>query len=820
MAVSRGILEGHVADDRTGQPLFGANVMIQGTLLGAATDREGNFQINNVPAGTYTIQVRMMGYRTLNIEKVEIRSNLRTKLDHIRLEESAVEVEALVVRAERPLIQKDVTGSSMRVSEERLRRLPVTTFQDILPLQAGVTDEGHVRGGKSTEVLYMLDGLSMQDVISGGVGVHLPGSAVTQIEIQTGGFDSEYGNALSGVVNVITKSGTPDFQVSLLGETDDFPGITQKDRASRVDVSVSGPVVADHVFFFLSAEGSLTDTRWWQDLEREYASPFQTEYSGFGKVDYHITPSLRLSAQGAYSTRNWKDYEFSWRYNLTGLPARKRDVGWAGLQWSHVLSERTFYSLNFSFFDLFSKIGEGNNEGTDLSPYEYDFYLRFIVSGKRSWWAETRQRIYTLQGDITSQITPYHLFKSGFEFHMYDIFGDIVKYEPQMTYFGKPLLDEPLLNYSTRYDYYPRSGSVYVQDKFELPHEGGVLSAGLRWDFLDPRAERPMVELVPAGEDEYEGRVTEWVKASFKNTFSPRIGFSAPLFVRGFFFANIGMYTQFPLFQYMYAGIDNVTLRSGMNVLKGNPDLKPEQNLVWEVSFKYTIPWNGVLSLTYFSKQIENQVDSKTFVPSNSRIAGDYGFAEYVNNDRAEASGFEFNITREYGEWVTGSLSYTYMNAKGMSGSAEQGIAYYQWGFPLNQKLYYLSWDQRHTFKANLNMSLPWGVELSLYYQYHTPRPFTYYPSADGYTPDNPDMAFVPNNERMDDFQLMNVKLSESIALRGVLKRVTLFVDSRNLFDTHNVMWIDASGRIGGELGDPGAYAIGRRTRVGLQIEF
>jgi outer membrane receptor for ferrienterochelin and colicin len=228
-----------------------------------------------------------------------------------------------------------------------------------------------------------------------------------------------------------------------------------------------------------------------------------------------------------------------------------------------------------------------------------------------------------------------------------------------------------------------------------------------------------------------------------------------------------------------------------------------------------------VVSATYFSKQTTNQIDAKTFIPSNSRIAGDYGFAEYVNNDRAEARGFEISLARETGQWMTGSISYTYMIAQGISSSAEQGIMYYQWGFPESSRLHYLSWDQRHTFKANLNVTLPSGTQASIYCQYHTARPFTFYPSDDGFTPKDPIAPFLANNDRMEPYSIVNTKISQSFAFRFFgFTEIMFYADSRNLFNQKNVVWMDSSARIGGELGDPGGYGIGRRTHVGIVLKY
>ena len=127
LAGTTGILEGFVTDKKTGEPLIGVNVVVLGTQRGAATNDEGFFQILNLPAGRYTIKLQMMGYRIVNYENVVILSDLRTKL-RISLEEGVVETEALVVKARRPLIQKDITGSTIRVSEEKMEQLPISTF--------------------------------------------------------------------------------------------------------------------------------------------------------------------------------------------------------------------------------------------------------------------------------------------------------------------------------------------------------------------------------------------------------------------------------------------------------------------------------------------------------------------------------------------------------------------------------------------------------------------------------------------------------------------------------------------------------------------
>ncbi|HAL55145.1 MAG TPA: hypothetical protein DCP63_01380 [Bacteroidetes bacterium] len=576
------------------------------------------------------------------------------------------------------------------------------------------------------------------------------------------------------------------------------------------------------MFYFAANTYIGGDTRWWQDFQNFFSSPVSTELTGFGKLEYLFSPTLKLAFQGIYSLRQWHDYEFSWRFNLSGLPIRKRDSYRAAMTLSQTVSQSTFYTISLSTFYHRSKIGDGANEDLALRSYEYDFYLRYIIGGQRNWRADTRQTIYSLKGDLTTQYEKMHLFRFGVELNQYDISSDLTKYEPQTTYFGKPLTDGPLLNFSNVYKYNPRSGSIYVQDKVELVRDGSNVSLGLRWDFLDPTAERPLVEFVPLSQTEFEQRVTEHVRARFKHQISPRIALAAPVGPTSFFFANFGHYFQFPLFDYLYSGINPAQLRQGTrNVLTGNPDLEPERSVAWEIGFKYGLSENLVGSLTYFRKAFKNQVDAKTLVPFDSKSAGDYGFASYVNNAEANATGLEVVLSRERDDRLSGSVSYSYMVTEGISEYVDQTINYAQWGFPLVPRPFPLSWDQRHTIKADAEFTLPLDVRANMVVLYNSPRPYTYYPTRDGFAPLDPSKAFLPNNARMKDVVFINLKLSRQLTLsESHQTALTLYADIRNALNTRNVRWVDSSGRIGGELGDPGAYYNPRRVHIGARMEF
>jgi len=815
-----GTLEGTVRDKASKQPLPGVNVVIVQTGQGAATDATGFYRITNVRAGEYEVRITIMGFRSYTAQAVRILPDLRTKLN-AELEESMVEMPPIVVGAERPVLQRDITGTAVEVQSTTVSKLPIDTFKDVVGLQAGTTLEGNVRGGKVSEVNYLVDGMPLQDLIGGGVAADVPRAAIAQMTVKTGGFDSEYGNALSGIVNVVTRSGGNDFRFSVRGDKDNLFGGKEVSKANEVEAWASGPIKRDKLFYFSAVDYSATDTRWWQDFEHFFDSPIQRDVSGFGKLEYHFKPEMSLSTQAIYSHSQWRDYEFSWRFNLDGLPPRQRDFTRLAANWSHTLSKRSFYTVNASFSELKSRINDNQPVALSILPYEYDFFLQYIISGQREWWGASTQRLYSIRGDYTTQLSKQSTLRAGIEVNQFDVQSDVAKLEPQTTYFGKPIIDKPLLNFASSYDYHPRSGSVFVQSKFDFSDDGAVASIGFRYDFLDPRAARPAVELVPTSPDEYTQQLKGFVPASIKSVYGPRLGLAMPMSEKTFFFVNFGLYHQFPLFDYLYQGIDNVKLRNGVSVLVGNPDLLPERTSAWEMSFRYALDNRTLLSVTYFHKETRNQIDAKTLVPTNSRIAGDYGFAEYVNNPYAEARGYEIVLSRENNKALSGSLSYTYMDAKGLSETVNQGINFFQWGFEVAPQLFPLSWDQRHTLKANVSSILPYGVRIDLVGQLYTARPYSYYPSPDGFTPADPNLRFSPNNRRMRGVQSVDVRLEKSLELgrQGEL-RAEFYLDVRNLLDRRNVRWIDSSGRIGGELRDPSAYFIGRRSSVGIRFQF
>ena len=819
-AGTSGILEGTVRDKRTGEALPGVNVLLTQPRTGATTDVDGRYVIQNIRAGTYEARFSHIGYRSHVVRNVLINADLRTRLD-VALEPTELELDEVTVVQEKPLIQRDVTGTTYIMSGEEITLLPVDRSTDVLRLKAGVTNEGNVRGGKSTEVSYLVDGLPVQDVLRGELISSLPKSSIVGLTMYTGGFEAEYGNALSGIVNIVTRTGSDAHRWFVRGAKDNLFGGTQVSKNNEFEFSASGPIKKGKAYYLAAVNGFFTGTRWWQDFQYFYTLPVDQTVNGLGKIDYEFEPTLRLGAQVLYARHSWRDYEFNWRYNLSGLPPEQRTSTRLATTLSHTVSNSFFYTASLSWLYVSSRIGEGSKEELEGAvPYQYDFFLRFVEAGQRAWWSRSVQNNSTLRIDGTWKAADVDLVKFGGEFTFYDLSSDIVKYEPRKTFFGKPLVDEPQLNFSTRYSYRPRAGALYIQNKLDVLSEGALLTAGLRYDFLDPRASRPAIEAVPAADSAYLFPVNAFVPASIKQQLSPRFGAALQMAENGYLYVNLGWYFQYPLFEYFYSGLDRVGLAKGMSAITGNPNLEPERTKMWEISFKYSFPHNIVGSITYFRKETSNQVDAKTFIPGDSKLAGNFGFAEYVNSPYAEATGCEIVLSRERGDWVTGEISYTYMVAEGTSGSAYDGFYVAQYGLPPGVRAFPLSWDQRHTVKTLLSVLSPWGQGLHLVTDWHTGLPYTDYPTSTGFEKVEGG-RFFQNNGRMPTYFNMDVKLEQRFTPGWWPSSVILlYLDVRNILNSQNVRWMDSNGRIGGELADPSGYYIGRRTRLGVQVDF
>lgn len=729
-----GKIAGTVTDKKTQEPLIGANVLIEGTVLGASTDTNGDYFINNIPPGTYTIKVLYIGYQTVLIEDVLVKVDLTTA-QNIEMSEQVDVSEVIVVQAQRPLIQKDLSSSQSVVTSDEFDHTPLQTIQQVVQLTAGITVDNngnmHVRGGRTGEVAYLVDGVSVMDPIRNTRGTNLNLNAVSEVTTMTGGFAAEYGEAMSGVVNMVTKEGgekfggsiryTTDQGVSLLGNKwgEKYPAYPFADRSSldfgynRLETSLNGPIPGvDRLNFFLSNEVTLTDDRSPQRFMLPHHD--QEYYSTQLKLTYLLEdPRIKFTLSGFDTRDQYGNFNSASRYWLSHYYSQSLFSKQLLLKINHTLSNKTFYDLNIGYFrtEGWTAVRDETNSSTydhwwenydykrgaypNISYNQYeqsfnDIYNPFglnqpyvAVGDARIYefrWTDT----YNLKANLTSQVDKFNQLKSGFEVKQYHVrfFNNNLNYDP------KPFQDD----YNNR----PFQGAVYLQDKLE--HEGIVINAGLRFDYFDSKAYKYS--------NPYDN-TSKKIYADPKYLLSPRIGISHPISNTAHIYYNYGKFFQTPQLRWFFTGINSDLTRG--NQILGDPNLNVEKTTSYEIGYNQLLTENLSLNVKAFYKDIKDLVQTR-LIPA---VPSPYFLQENV--DFANVRGFEISFRKRLSNYIGGSANYTLSVAKGTAANATDAYYNYYNNPDQNDPVtggtrvlprsdFYLDYDQRHTFNLSANV--------------------------------------------------------------------------------------------------------------------
>ena len=852
-----GKIAGTVVDKATGEPLKFANVVIIGTSMGAMAVADGSFLIINVAPGTYDVQASYIGYRPMLITGVVIEPDLTREIV-FELEETAAGVtETIIVEAERPLVQVDVTSTRNIYLSEEIDALPVDNPANVInyvsgsALAAGGT---HIRGGRATEVGYYIDDSPVQDPIANNAIISLTSQAVNEMVIYTGGFNAEYGNASSGIVNVITTEGTDEYHgameyrmylpVQMFWVKSDT-GDPLDNGEMRGRLSVTGPIFKQEdmgMKFALSMENSQWDD--WQPRVEVLDRPGKQQlYNGvlsFNvgrtklKGSFNIENDEHVSSYDAYQLYERIEVPETWRRTYN-------DNYRFALSLNHMLNDRSFIKASFSVLDGTLEIGQlGKNwdpalsfqENQDL--YNWDLDIRrdddnFVISGDNPYYDYQERRIYSFRGSYTQQIGRNE-FKTGIDANFYDV-QEIDVFASTANY------------YIYEYDVNPRGGALYVQDKLEF--EGLIMNLGLRLDAFDPNSEvfkdfdRPYDLTAPDslwhGPDnanapielerydpvtgEYLGGGLE--DASVKWKLSPRIGASYPITETSYLHMQYGHFMQLPSFDYMF---ENQTFHTrGRWLVAGNADLEPEKTVAYEIGVNHLLSTNTAIDFTFFYKDITDmteQVIVGPLVESNPQAEANY--VTFMNMGYGNTRGFEINLKRRsYNNWRY-HAAYTFMVARGFSSNVNEGglRRFDDEVFPTQQ--FYLDWDRRHSFLLNTGYAKQdnWSIDVAA--SYATGAPYT--------DPVRLSRMPVRNNARYPDISNVDVQMSKIFMVQGL--RTEIFLRVLNLFDQRNIIswndvdqdfrnWLIANpGDYLGPFGDFTIYGQPRNIIGGVKLSF
>lgn len=385
-AASTGKINGLVIDAENEEPMIGVNVMLAGTSLGAASDMEGYFTILNVPPGRYELVATFIGYKTFRLQDVRVSVDYTTNIK-INMESSVIEGEEVVVIAQKELIKKGLTSSESSISEEELESMPVESFSGLLATQAGVTQGSdgslHVRGGRSSEVTYLVDGIP----VSSDMGLSLSTNVISELTLISGTFNAEYGKAMSGIVNITTKDGSKNFQSRVTSQFGDM--LTWKDRYikgaefnlltfQRYDFDISGPLpFLPGGTFFVTA--TLRNDLGWLYGIREHTTydyaeignnqaaismtgdsayvPMNTSEAKkiMGKFSFLPFPKTKFMYQFVGDFGNWQNYVHSWKYAPDGRYQYHSTDFMHAVHLTQTISEKTYFTLKYSYKSGYSE---------------------------------------------------------------------------------------------------------------------------------------------------------------------------------------------------------------------------------------------------------------------------------------------------------------------------------------------------------------------------------------------------------------------------------------------------------------------------------
>jgi outer membrane receptor protein involved in Fe transport len=263
-----------------------------------------------------------------------------------------------------------------------------------------------------------------------------------------------------------------------------------------------------------------------------------------------------------------------------------------------------------------------------------------------------------------------------------------------------------------------------------------------------------------------------------------------------------------PQFDYLYTNA-NINVAYGFSPL-GDPDLKPARTIAYEVGYRTTFSDLYLLDVTFFNKSVTNLIDSNTFLNADPTAGGQfaYGLTRFVNSAYVSISGLEIFLKKRIRDWIGGKISYTYLNAHGTGSSELEKIDWIDDTYQVPNDQYPLSWDQRHTVVANVNLKWweSWGA--NLLYRWNSGLPFT---RLEGYNT-------RPNNARMGSTSYLDLRFEKIFTLQGI--KLSFFTEIYNLFNTTNVLWVDSNGQHGGRLGDISALDLGRRIQLGVILSI
>ena len=817
-----GKIAGKVTDALTKESLPSVNIVIVGTSLGGASDIDGEYFILNIPPGTYQLRASAVGYTPVVIGSISVTADQTTRIQ-FTLQSQSVELGEVAVTATRPIVQKDLTSTVASVGSDQIAKLPLEDVAAVVNLQAGVV-EGHFRGGRSGEVKYLVDGVSVNDVYSGESSMEAELNSIAEIQVLSGTFNAEYGEALSGVVNQITKVASDHYTGELSaytggyfsGRSSLFPNIDRLDPSSVYNFqgSVSGPIVSNVLKFFASGKylydaGYIYGKRVFNPKDSSNFSandPSQwyigatgdgkyvpmndsKRYTLQGKLAIDLGGAKDLVLNGMYQNHDYRIYNYLFTLDPGGDYTYHQKGYLGSASYTAVFSDAAFLDVSGSYFRTEYKqyvfpnplvpggpVDPGYVDPTSMEQVGANAYY---TGGTENWHFNHTSTTWTGKLDLTAQVSSVHQIKAGAEVKLNHLQYNDYEILVSAATNEVPTMPSPgAFDYSL-YDNHPYQIAVYAQDKIEMEYL--VVNVGVRWDYFQPDGQvllnpnniAALDSLAPPFPPGY------FRKASVKQQVSPRIGLSYPISDRGAVHLSYGHFFQIPAYDYLYKNPNERIALTGVypdqvgNTI-GNSDLQPQRTTMYEIGLQQELTPTLGITVTGYYKDIRNLLALQIFIKNNF-----VKFGEYINQDYGAVQGFTFSLEKRLTNGFGANLDYTFQVAKGDASDPNDAYNKAQASPPIavNKVLVPLAWDRRHSLNVTLTFGTPDDFIASVIGRAGSGLPYT--PALQN------QRTGLENSDNMPAFYSFDVYMTKYLKLFGDF-RLSVFLKVYNLFDTAN----------------------------------
>jgi outer membrane receptor protein involved in Fe transport len=755
-AATTGKVAGRILDKVTGNPLPGANIELVGTGLGAAADLDGEFFILNITPGKYVVEVSLIGYKTTRTEEIVVSTNATTTLE-FELEEQIIEGEVITVSVDAISGKKDVTSSIRHVSADVIAALPVQSVDQVVSMQAGVVN-GHFRGGRLNEVSYLIDGMQVDDVYGRSAANKLSNveaEVVQDIEVISGTFNAEYGRAMSGIVNAVTKDGGNAYHGSFSSEfgnyytnNDLFIGLDKSDitRNMNYRLQIAGPIVSNLLSFLVNTRfrdehgylngiyrfnpsdysdfSSANPEDWYSEHTGDNSFMAMDTYKGYSLfTKLTFTPFTGIKTAYTFNRVDGKNsyYSHYMKYNPLGQPTAHFENNTHAFQLNHSVAANLFYEIKLQYIDNqdASYLFEDPLDPRYVSSYYGTIgnLTGFSTGGQNKNHNTYKTKRSDVKIDVNWQFNKYHSFKVGglytkhnklikeyaiqdaYQTASLDALRDTV-FTPsggveKIRFQYAPKVWGDTARYSNIYQKKPIEIAAYLQDKMEF--EDMVINIGIRYDYFDPKTVYPSDIRNPDNlQSAAPERQSQYLEAEAQYQISPRFGLSYVLSRKAKLHFSYGHFFQMPDANGLYTDHNFFVYAGGLSTIMGNPQLKAEKSVKYEIGLWQELLMGLNLDVALYYTDIYNLLSTKVI-----ETYKDWRYGMYTNKDYGNRKGLEVSVDGRFQNIFTRlnySLQYTQGNADNplqtfnRAGESLDPIA----------RLIPLSWDQRHT----LNLSI------------------------------------------------------------------------------------------------------------------